>query len=503
MRCRRTGGRPRQMTLMKIENSIAGITAPLQAARRNLLMRRAAHVLLWTLAVLLAGLLLPPMLVEASRLVDWRYIAVLSAGVVLVTGSALAFGKIPDLRDLARRADEAFGLGERLSAVMAAKPPSDGPGAAIFANLKADAIRYAERVNPGHLEPLVTRGGVLAAGALLLVLGSAAFMREPARTSQPAVQASAAVTDQESLRQNLQAVADVLREDAEKRQDSYLAAVAEAMKELARQADTATDNRELQKSVEGLLDHARMAYGKNLPIWLRTDASPADRYDLAKDRNLEQLAGRATGSRPVELPEGGSGEELIPETFGERDAARNASVAPMRPGEIRTSGDQDELRLQGQNVVREGANTSATGEAKSGGMGGSPPSMGEREGPDPADLNGATAALAGGASQSSAGASRVAGQGTQDLNDPSQPPAREIAQGPEQVLLPPDQYRQGRRIRMQMNPSGDVAAGADDAAPGFANARRGEPSPVSRDTPSLRDQDMFSRVFVHDEGGPK
>jgi hypothetical protein len=489
---------------MMVETSIDGITATLQAARRNLLMRRAAHVLLWTLAVLLAGLLLPPALVEASRLpADWRYVALLSAGVVLVTGSALAFGKIPDLRDLARRADETYGLGERLSAVMAARPPSEGPGAAIFANLAADAVRHADRVKPGRLEPLVTRGGILATGVLLLVLGSAALMLEPARTSQPAVQASAAVTDQESLRQNLQAVADVLREDAEKRQDSYLAAVAEAMKELARQAEAQTDSRELQKSVEGLLDHARMAYGKNLPIWLRTDASPADRYDLAKDRNLEQLAGRATGSRPVELPEGGSGEELIPETFGERDAARNASVVPMRPGEIRTSGDQDELKLQGQNIVREGSNTSATGEAKSGGMGGSPPSMGEREGPDPADLNGATAALAGGAAQSSAGSSRVAGQGTQDLNDPSQPATREIAQGPEQVLLPPDQYRQGRRIRMQMNPSGDVAAGADDAAPGFANARRGEPSPVSRDTPSLRDQDMFSRVFVHDEGGPK
>ena len=487
------------------ENYIADIISPLREARRNMMMRRAALVVCWTLAALWAALLLPPALVFPSQLpADWLYVGLLSAGLVFVAGIALAFGDAPALPALARQADEKFGLGERLSAFLDARPATVGPSAAIYMNLARDASLHARKVQPSRLQPLVTRGLVLAfivqSGFLALAVRNQSLIPAPAlQVAEPAAEAG----DRETLRENLQAVAEVLREDAEKRQDPYLAAVAEAVKELARNADPGADSLELNKAVEGLLDHARLAYGKSAPLWLRTTANADDRYDLAKDRNLAQLAGKANGSRPVELPNGGGGEELIPETFGERDPNRNNSVVPMKAGEIRTSGDPGEFRLQGQNVPKEGANANAAGEAKAGSMGGSPPTLGEREDADPTDLNGATAVLAGGATQSGAGASRVAGQGTQDLNDPNQPAAAEIAQGPEQVLLPPDQYRQGKRIRMQMNPSKDAVAAGDETAPGLATARRGEPAPVSRDTPSLRDQEMFSRVFVHNEdGGP-
>ena len=67
-------------------------------------------------------------------------------------------------------------------------------------------------------------------------------------------------------------------------------------------------------------------------------------------------------------------------------------------------------------------------------------------------------------------------------------------------MLPAGNYRQGKRIRLQIAPQAAAAEGAEHAGDLSLNAGRSEPVAVSRDTPSLRDQEIFSRMFMHQEG---
>ena len=120
-------------------------------------------------------------------------------------------------------------------------------------------------------------------------------------------------------------------------------------------------------------------------------------------------------------------------------------------------------------------------------------------------MDGAAAILAGGATQSSAGNSRLAGKGTQDLFDPNAKTQTSL-EANDTMLLPMGTYQAGRRIRLQTLP----ATQSKDALTGgpMQNALNGKSQPnskddktgMTRDRPSLQDEAMFSRAFKHSEG---
>ncbi len=479
------------------------LLVPLRIAQKFYFLRGAILVVVWSvvLAVFAFGLL--PRIIEPAALPPGWNVAALSAVTTLVAGGALlVFGAKPTIADLARRADSRFNLGERLSAALATPLASSGPAAALTASLLRDASERARLIAPRRLEPFLTKGVAASGGLLIAVLLAIWFL--PTDTSRvPNSTAGLDISvplDTEVRAANLSAIAEVLAGDAERRQNSYLGAVAEAVAELARNADPNMPAEQFQKNLSGLLDHARLAYGAGSPAWLRGAQTADNRYDLLQDRNLAEMASQALTSKPVILPNGGGGEELVPELFSEREPSRNASSAPMVPGQFRAAKDEADLKIGSPNIGREGSNANtAEGEAKQASAGGAAPSLGTKDAAELETIEGAAALLAGGATQSGAGASRVAGQGTQVLEDGPQSAAAEIGRG-EDVMLPAGNYRQGKRIRLQIAPQAAAAEGAEHAGDLSLNAGRSEPVAVSRDTPSLRDQEIFSRMFMHQEG---
>ncbi|NDA47357.1 MAG: hypothetical protein EBY21_08810 [Alphaproteobacteria bacterium] len=196
----------------------------------------------------------------------------------------------------------------------------------------------------------------------------------------------------------------------------------------------------------------------------------------------------------------------MPELFSEHDASRQSAYTPMVVGEFRGTQEQSELKMSGQNVGPEGNEAQTTGQAKaSASNSGTSMTLGDRGTKEPITMDGAAAILAGGATQSSAGNSRLAGKGTQDLFDPNAK-AQTSLEANDTMLLPMGTYQAGRRIRLQTLP----AAQSKDPLTGepMQNALKGtdqangkdQLNGLTRDRPSLQDEAMFSRAFKHSEG---
>jgi hypothetical protein len=463
------------------------ILAVLGRAERLSYYRTLLLSLLWGGAVAIAVVLLSRLQGLAAPIFP-TVAAVLAAS--LVAGLAWAQFRGPGAPALARRADRLFDLGERVSTAVEVAQAPRGVAAVLQAELVADAARAVARVEPRRLVPLATPGVlavalVVAAGALAVWL-----VPVPHEPAAPAVQELAASVDP-SAAQDLRALAEALAQDAERRSNPYLAAVAAAVGELARTAEAGTDER-LQAELAGLLDHARAAYGAGMPAWLRSAGS-----QLARPDGLREVARRATESRPQAVHNGGGAEEMVPETQAEQNPSLRTASAPLAVGEVRKAEEAGDLKSGSLTVDRGGAQADVTGKARPADAGGPAPTLGRKDG-DPDSLDGAQALLAGGATQSSAGASRLAGAGTEDLNGAARDPG-EARGRTDEVLLPPGSYRPGRQLRMQVAPQVAAGESTDGSIDAPAGPQRRDDLAATRDAPTLQDLDMFARLFTHGE----
>jgi hypothetical protein len=469
------------------------IRTPLQQARQFWRLRLA---LMTGLSAAWASLLLYWLRTDIA---NWSLSLILAFPIcILMAGGIWSFFYQPDLAQMARRADATFHLSERLSTALQLKTDLNERDHPLHHALIKDAALHAKFVDPLILEPVVNRTLIALIAGLMasVIVTSKLTPMAPERTTLQTDSSTAQTLNADLLAENLISIASELSVDAEKRENSYLSAIANAVKELADKKDP-DQIANVSSNLQDLLEHARLAYGDAQPAWLRNSQA----MDLRSDLNLTRLAQLIEDLKPVPMQNGGGGEELVPELFTEHDAARQAAYTPMVVGEFRGNEDKSELKMSGQNVGPEGNEAQTTGQAKaSAANSGNAMTLGDRGTKEPITMDGAAAILAGGANQSGAGNSRLAGKGTQELFDPNAKSESSL-EANDTMLLPLGTYQAGRRIRLQTMPS----TKGNDANPsdGIQNAQnnKDQSTGMTRDRPSLLDEAMFSRAFKHNEGG--
>jgi len=489
------------MTDLDANAAVHALTAPLRRAQIIHIVRGLVLAVLWAAAAGLFAYRLIPVLAQlAGREADPLSSGFFVFAPVLVVGLSLAFGNPPTLLTLARRADGIYQGGERLTTALEQPPRASGPASAILAGLYRDTAAYAARIVPSQLVQPFGAPVLASIGALVAAIAVFALVSVPSPApSAPAISAAPVQTVDSAVRaQNVEALADILSEDADQRSNDFLKKVADAVGQLAQRQDLSPEA--YRNELTGLLDNARLAYGRTPPNWLLFNATkPDNRYGLADDRNFSALAQRAAEANAPD-PRAGSGEELVPELLSEQNLQHAPVPAPL-PGQLTIAPeDNADLALNSSNVGGRNAADTLEGQAKAGAPGGQAPSLGNEGGA--VDVDGASARLVGGATQSGQGASRTAGLGTQDLADPNRADAAPLPPEQEEVLLPPGEYTKGKRIRMQVAPA-TADANSTSSPGGLKAAQPGAttPTPVNRDLPSVRDQAVFSRFFTHGEDG--
>lgn len=482
------------MTSFAAETPDPGFADPLRKARSLHLARAVILAAAWSLACALLALKFSGLVAAGA---DPRLVAGAAFILVFAVGLFVAVRTTPSLLQLARQADDRFGLGERLSTALSLETAPQGWRGAIEAGLRRDAAAHAGAVDAWRLEPLAGWSTAAAVFALAIAIGIYWLLPTPSPAPLPAPAATSTV-DSTARSQNLETIADTISADAKARQNDYLQAVSDAVSRLADASQPGLSDADYNKALTDLLDHARLAYGKAQPAWLRGDAAfPADPFHLAQDGSFAALAQSAKGQ--ADDGRAGGGEEMVPELLSEQNLQANVPAPPSPAGRIKLAPDTGDMALNNQNV---GGNTnsasSISGKSAPAAPGGAPPSLDDTKPTSLGDITGAAGIPLGAATQSGAGASRVAGAGTQALDDPSRHAAAPIASS-DQVMLPADQYRQGKRIRIEVTPGAGGSAATDGPGASPPITADGHQTPVIRGVPSVRDQAMFARYFTHGE----
>jgi hypothetical protein len=459
-------------------------------------VRAAAVAGLWGLAAAIVTL----RLAAGATTTDPRALAVAAFVLVAGIGWFMAGDGVPTLAGLARAADERFGLGERLSTLVGLDPAPGGWRAPIEAGLRRDVAARASAIRPSQMAPVADWS--LGLAIVVLAASIAVFQLVPATApvavAVPPVAASAVTVNPATRTQNLKTIADALGADAKARQNDYLQAVSDAVDKLS-QTPGLTDQ-QYNTELTGLLAHASLAYGKALPAWLLGDAAaPGDPFHLSADSNYTGLANGASGQ--ADDGKAGGGEEMVPELLSEQGLQTNVAPPPPAAGKIKLAPNKGDLAIDNSDV---GTNTntstakSMNGKSSPAGAGGAPPSLGQTKPKSLGDVTGASGIPLGAATQSGDGASRIAGQGTQALEDGARQAAAQIPLA-DQVMLPPSQYQQGKRLRIEVLPKDETGKWAIESGLVGPLSSDGRQTPVTRGVPSVRDQATFARYFTHGE----
>lgn len=248
--------------------SLAGVVGRLEAARRRLIAQGVLAAALWALA---AGLALFGLLELLRRLApalgqgpDSALAAGLASAAIFAAGTILAFLRAPSIDQLARRADHRFGLGERLSTALELGRTTAAPPVVIAA-LLADTLHHAGIVTARELAvfrlplaALVVPLAALAAAAITFVpvqpLATGAIIEAQLDATLGAPERAVAVDD-------ITRVADVIREQANATDDTYMQAVATTLDDLGDRLALTPDvtRGEMLDQLASLLDYARAA----------------------------------------------------------------------------------------------------------------------------------------------------------------------------------------------------------------------------------------------------
>lgn len=163
--------------------TLAGVVERLGTARLRLI---AQSVLGAAFGAVIAGLVVFAGLELLRRLLGqaWlgvpvspQLVAAILAAVILAGGIVAAVLRAPSIVELARRADQTFGLRERISTALEIERNTTSQRPTVVAALLADALRHSEAVSSARLAPfrmprvalLVPVAAVAAAAVVLLV----------------------------------------------------------------------------------------------------------------------------------------------------------------------------------------------------------------------------------------------------------------------------------------------------------------------------------------------
>ena len=330
----------------------------------------------------------------------------------------------PSRLEAARRADRLLGLEERLST--AAEFESAGGERIVELAQRLDAERHAEAVQVSRVAPLRLPGVGWAALALLVASLTAQLLPPP---TLPEITGSFSRAELERALDQVERLQTAVAREAERREDPYLGAVAEAL-ELFRSdlASGGLDRQESRRQLTQIIEHMMRA------------------SDL--EGNPAALAERLLASSPPELSAAAAA--------GDAPTRGGDGAQPQVEGDLPPFAGLDPL-LDAANRPLEGGPENERAPLTEGSRGGytdrelieALQEQALRASQAAREANGA---IIGAAADSNPGASRLAGQGSQELvGDPaaeSDPEAFAF----EDLALPGEIASEGRRIELELPP---------------------------------------------------
>jgi len=421
---------------------------------------------------------------------------------VLAIAFVLAFVVAPDLAALARAADRALALRERLSTALevdASLPPDHTPDPVRCA-LLADAERSAAAIDPSRIVRLALPRATWAVP--VLIVATVLLQLVPPDAFGLAVRPGpVAGTERDrtglSGRQgveaaaNLRRIAELVSKDAEERSDPYLRTIARTLERLSSDAERSdVDRRALASGLDRLLAHVRQAYGQGSNAERR--AKPQDvmrqlqamRDDIAGNRQ----AGTATAQAPEDAAGAGSA------VAAERDQAARQAAPSERRSAGRTASPEaatQELRATGRDDVLKDLDDYDVVDPRI-----------EKERAFAEQQRRAIAASqsAGAAKDAGNGEGDRAGDGTRPLGHGG-PAATTLTPGAE-LLLPDQGANDGRRIRIELPPDTGLSGVAPpDAGSAAGEWRRVQEQAIERPELAAEDRQVVGRYFTHSAEG--
>lgn len=412
----------------QIESTLGTVLTKL---RRRLWLQRLLHGAAWFLAVTLVGLLTAGFVPSSAALRPGSLAAAL--GLVFLLGLMWRWQRSPlGLHQVARMADARMGLEDRLSTALETPPDRSEVAAA----LGRDAAAHAARVRLDVVAPwswpsraLITVG---VTGAAMLFM---ATMPSDWRAGLwPGT--SAAGVDSLLDAGALSTLADIVQADADRYQDPYLAAVADALAALAEAVGDDRDAREHAEELGAVLDHLARAYG--------SDMSGAEL--AAQLMSPERAAAASLASSRSAPGDSLDDEELYRLLNPDFDAAVSAAgvseegAAPRPEGEPgQLAGAAPQRDMEGGVALEQGIDTAFATQFE--GPAG--------EGPTAGDLIGA-------AEEAGAGDSQLAGHGSPALDGPQEVVSQSFS-SLDFLALAGKERDEGRRIDVRLPPGeGDL-----------------------------------------------
>jgi hypothetical protein len=388
---------------------------------------------------------------------DWTAVAWQIAGLTTVCCVALTaavFAVRPGPGVVARRIDYSLGLSEQLSSAM--DMARRGSASPVVRSLFERAGWTASQIDPARAVPLRTP---LLWASLVALLASAgatgiayALRGDVVSLPTQSVEETVAATQPAIAAEDLDILAELVAEDAERRDSDYLEALSNSIEALARQAREGQPQAELQAQLQALMDHAAAGYSGDNPEWFdqgenagavlqNAVAFNTERQQAAERRaRLAERAGEGTRISSADmytLSDDRMSRSATPPPAGNAPPSDNAMAA--REGEL-----QSESLAGGETLARpmeDEAFTSA----------GSLP--------------------VGAAAQSGKGESNIAGGGSQALADSSA--FLETMADPTQTMsIAAESVSEGSRIRMHVPTSAELSAAGDLSSTGPAGWER-------------------------------
>jgi hypothetical protein len=410
----------------------------------------------------------------------------------------LAFLLTPDAATLARKADRALALQERLSTALEVDQSlrPDIAWSAVPSALLADAERHAAMIDPGqivglHLPRAFWAVPGLIAAAVLIQLLPPDVLAVSRRSIAGAERDQAGFFGQQGAEAaaNLRRIAELVGKDAQERSDPYLRTIGQTLQRLSGDAERpGVDRHALAGALEQLLAHARRAYGP------ATDAREQAPRDMVQQLQaaLDDIAGKRQAGAAT------PGEAKHVEGAGNVAAAeRGQTGRPAQPSERKTASvatppqtatpgrqptlddllkDLDDYDPIDPRVEKERAFADQQRRAR------------------------AASQSAGAAQDAGQGDGDRAGDGTRPLGNGVAAAATELTPGVE-MLLPDQAAANGGRIRIEFPPEVALTAVAPPTAGTGGEWQRAREQAIARAMPGPEDRKVIGRYFLRPAEG--